>query len=94
MANFLDYPDVEIPSFAVKLGFVDKSWHNDAAALMVRRDLLLWVSESDPSLREFLSAKKFTLVRGMCGEPESQKLLLESDDEQAIVEYLNQLFSV
>lgn len=67
MAQFRDFPDIEIPDWAVTLGFTDRSWGNDAAARMERpwyhgTVLMLWVSDKDPAQREQPDYPRFDLV--------------------------------
>lgn len=82
--RFNDY-DLEIPKFALDLGFIDQSWHNDAAAHMSKGRLHLWVAEVDPEQREYPQAPRFTLEISESAEDYGYPVtLLRTDSEEQI----------
>lgn len=92
LRRFNDY-DIEVPQFALDLGFIDQSWHNDAAAHMSKGRLHLWISEVDPNEREFPQAPRFTLQlsgdeEGLSDNPED---LLQTDSEEEIIKLVRHL---
>lgn len=61
--RFKDYP-APFPACLRRMGFVDQSWHNDAAGRAVLdlpdgKCVVVWCAEKKPSEREFPDWKRF-----------------------------------
>lgn len=72
--------DVRIPA-----GFVDVSWHNDAAPCWENATLALrlWIDDIDPDAREWEGAKRFMLAT-IAAEGECGPVIISSDDWSTI----------
>jgi hypothetical protein len=106
MARFNDYPEwpdegdghyhppqnMEIPEWTLKAGFVDESWHNDAAARMrwkTSAGVFLWVSEAKPEQRECGGLRYGLTVEVPDGWPELHgDSFVETDDSEEVLRFL------
>lgn len=62
--RFREFPTIEFLWILQRLGFSDRSWHNDSAAraeltLPSGSILVAWVAQKDPDQREFVSGPRF-----------------------------------
>jgi len=94
MAKFNDYYGMEIPAWALEMGFEDWSWHNDAAAILKwqgrigvsgRTGVSLWVAEEDPTLREMRHRYQVTVELD-----NESTLYLETDDDAEVRRFLTE----
>jgi hypothetical protein len=102
MARFADYGWVnedtgeweamEIPAWTIEAGFIDESWHNDAAARMRWKQspgVCLWVAEEDAALREMNGDRYSLTVEVPDGWADfSANYFLQTNDEAEVIAYL------